>query len=201
MRMLTGFLVFLGTITLNHGVALCLLEPHLEGTVTRIDTETYRVEVTVTWLGDAPSEPPATCHDAYATSPVAGTRWLALSGSFENPLNHGCDEFPGRIFCYGAFEASFTFSPRSGQSDITVDYSTYFEGQLEMYHCDQPDPCPEPCRVGSGYFAGRTTVFLGEGGGRVYAELPQGIDEPIPLREIPVAVHEGTWSQIKRLFR
>ena len=201
----------LTVIALLSGVALfssdaVSYEARAGGTITRIDAETCRVGFGVTWVGEGPSIPPATCNYDHQISPYNFQgAYTSLAGPFgtpeqmsPEPVSYGdgyaswVDRFPG---------GAFNFKPASTQTDIAISYSVSEEAVLEIYYCDQPDPCPQLCSAGNGILAGRTLVGIGGGSGAVYAELPQGIGEFTVLREIPVAVRDRTWSQVKSIFR
>lgn len=174
------------------------------GTITRLDAETCRVQVWFTWVGE-PNYPTPTCNYDYFLYPYAYGATTSLTGAFgtpeqmyPEPLSYG-DGYA--FWLASSVGGAFNFKLAKAQTDIAISYGVREEDILYMYYCDQSDPCPEPCRADYGSPAGSTLVELGEGSGKVYAEIPQGIGEYTTLREIPVAVTNHTWSQVKGLYR
>ena len=202
MRVLTVIVLLSGLALFSSDAAS--FEPVAGGTITRLDAETCRVELWFTWVGES-TDPTPTCNYDYQVWPYGAGAVTSLSGTFgtpeqmsQEPVSYG-DGYATWVASHVG--AAFNFKPASTQTDIAISYSVSEEANLDMYHCDQPDPCPEPCSAAHGYFAGRTLVQLGEGSGKVYAEIPQGIGEYTTLREIPVAVTNHTWGQVKGLYR
>ena len=193
--LLSGLALFCSDAVSNEVVA--------GGTITRLDAETCRVAVGFTW-SEVRIFPAATCNHDYQSYPGLGA-FTSLSGPFgtpeqmiPEPVSYGDG---GASWVGHNLGAEFNFKPSSTQTDIAIFYYVREEEEIEIYSCDQPDPCPQLCSSSFGYFAGRTLVVIGEASGTVYAELPQGIGEFTTLREIPVAVTERTWSQVKAMFR
>ena len=201
MRALT-VIALLSGLALFPSEAVCR-EARAAGTITRLDAETCRVEVTFTWVGEGPIFPTSTCNYDYQIVPAADG--ISLNGPFGTPEQMGetvGSFYDGHVFWFALYlsSAAFNFKPASTQTDIAISFYVSQDWNIESYYCDQPDPCPQLCSSGFGSFAGRTSKG-DTSSGTVYAELPQGIGEFTVLREIPVAVRDRTWSQVKSIFR
>lgn len=182
--------------------SLAASEATLTGEITHVDIDTWRVDLTLTWTGEGPSDPLPTCTSRFEQ--YVADMYLGIEGPLGIPQGMNPDwGIPGEdnILWFSASlgtHFSFLFVPASSSSDITIRYDAGIDWDLELYTCDQQDPCPEPC--GGGTFAGRSPGPSEVAFGRLYADLPQGIGESAALRDVPVTATKQTWGHVKSLF-
>ena len=181
---------------------LAASEADLSGKITRVDTDTWQVDLTLIWTGEGPSDPLPTCTSRYEQ--YVANMYLGIEGPLGIPQGMDPDwGIPGEnnILWFSASlgtNFSFLFVSTNPISNLTIRYDAGIDWDLELYTCDQQDPCPEPCRGGT--FAGRSPGPSEVAFGRLYAELPQGIGESTVLRDVPVTATRQTWGRVKSLF-